>query len=278
MSAEWNRLQQCLAAVRERTGFVPEVGVVLGSGLGEFADTIRQVAVIDYHDIPGFPVSTAPGHIGRFVFGYVEDTPVVVMQGRIHYYEGYAPKDVVLPARLMALMGAKIFFVTNASGGLHADWKPGTLMLIRDHFAPYVPNPLIGENVEELGPRFPDMTDAYDPALGRLVKAAAEKNGIDLKEGVYVQFSGPSYETAAEVRFMAKLGADAVGMSTAMEVIAARHTGMKVVGVSCIANPGTGISDVPLTEEMVLDAARETAPRFRALLWDSLRAMHGAVE
>ena len=192
MSAEWDRLEKCLAAVRARTDFVPEAAVVLGSGLGEFADTIRPVAVVNYRDIPGFPVSTAPGHVGRFVFGYVEDTPVVVMQGRIHYYEGYSPRDVVLPARLMARMGAKIFFVTNASGGLHADWKPGTLMLITDQFSPFVPNPLIGENLEEFGPRFPDMTDAYDPALGAIVKKAAVKNGIDLKEGVYVQFSGPS--------------------------------------------------------------------------------------
>ena len=273
MHHEMERIQACLSAVRARTDFVPEVAVVLGSGLGGFADMIRQEAVVNYADIPGFPQSTAPGHMGRFVFGYVEDTPVVVMQGRVHMYEGYDVQDVVLPIRLMAAMGAKIFFVTNASGGMHMDYGAGTLMLLTDHISVFVPNPLRGANIDELGVRFPDMTTVYDTDLRSLVRAAAEKNGIALKEGVYVQLPGPSYETPAEIRMLAALGADAVGMSTVVEVIAARHAGMRVCGVSCIANLACGLSPTPLSGEEVIEVANQTAPRFKALLWDSIASM-----
>lgn len=275
MHPEYERLQACLAAVREKTDFVPEAAVVLGSGLGGFADQIRQVAVVNYADIPGFPVSTAPGHVGRYVFGYVEETPVVVMQGRVHLYEGYAPRDVVLPIRLMGMMGARILFVTNASGGLRRDLTAGTLMLITDQFSCFAPNPLIGSNIDELGPRFPDVTDLYDPKLRAVIRAAAEKAGIALSEGVYVQLTGPSYESAAEIRMLGALGGDAVGMSTAVEVIAARHMGMRICGVSCVANLGTGLSETPLSGEDVVAVANATAPRFRRLMWDSLAAMHG---
>ena len=274
MHPEMERIQSCLADVRAQTDFVPEVAVVLGSGLGGFADSIRQIAVVKYSDIHGFPVSTAPGHAGRFVFGYVEDTPVVCMQGRVHMYEGYDPRDVVLPIRLMGAMGAKIFFVTNACGGMRPDLDAGKLMLITDQISCFVPNPLRGDNVEELGVRFPDMTTVYDKELRAIVHAAAEKNGIDLKEGVYVQLPGPSYETPAEIRMLAALGADAVGMSTVVEVIAARHAGMRAVGVSCVANLAAGLSPHPLTGEEVIEVANQTAPRFRALLWDSIAAMH----
>jgi len=271
------RIQTCLAAVRARTDFVPEVALVLGSGLGGFADMVRQEAVVSYADIPGFPVSTAPGHAGRFVFGYVEDTPVVCMQGRVHMYEGYDPKDVVLPIRLMGAMGAKIFFVTNACGGIRPELGAGTLLLLTDLITCFVPNPLRGENIDELGVRFPDMTTVFDKDLRGRVRAAAEKNGLDLKEGVYVQLPGPSYETPAEIRMLGALGADAVGMSTAVEVIAARHAGMRAVGVSCVANLAAGLSPTPLTGEEVIEVANQTAPRFRALLWDSIAAMHEEV-
>ncbi len=275
MHPETERVRTALEAVRAETGFVPRVAVVLGSGLGGFADEIRQEAAVSYEKIPGMPVSTAPGHAGRFVFGYAESTPVVCMQGRVHMYEGYEPRDVVLPIRLMRAMGAEILFVTNACGGMRADLGAGSLMLIRDQISCFVPNPLRGPNADELGPRFPDMTEVYDRALRSIVRAAAAKNGIELKEGVYVQLPGPSYETPAEIRMLAALGADAVGMSTVVETIAARHAGMRVVGVSCVANLAAGLSPTPLSGEEVIEVANATAPRFRRLLWDSLAAMGG---
>ena len=274
MHPEMERIRTCLAAVRTKTDFVPEAAVVLGSGLGGFADQVDPVAVVDYADLPGFPVSTAPSHAGRFVFGYVEKTPVVCMQGRVHMYEGYEPRDVVLPVRLMAAIGARIFFVTNACGGMREDLPAGTLMLLTDMISCFVPNPLRGENVDELGVRFPDMTAVFDPELRAIVRAAAEKRGLALKEGVYVQLPGPSYETPAEIRMLSALGADAVGMSTVVEVIAALHAGMRAVGVSCVANLAAGLSPHPLTGEEVVEVANQTAPRFRALLWDSIAAMH----
>ena len=225
MHPEMERIQNCLAAVRRHTDFVPEVAVVLGSGLGGFADMVKQTAVVPYSEIPGFPVSTAPGHAGRFVFGYVEETPVVVMQGRVHLYEGYTPHDVVLPVRLMKAMGAKILFVTNASGGIRGDLTAGTLMSITDHISALIPNPLIGANIDELGVRFPDMSNAYDKGLRAILRETAKKDGIDLKEGVYIQFTGPSYESPADIRASRAMGADAVGMSTVVEVIAANHAG-----------------------------------------------------
>ena len=264
MHPEMERIRGCLAAVRARTDFVPQVAVVLGSGLGGFADRIRAVTTVPYAEIPGFPRSTAPGHAGRLVFGYVEDTPVVCMQGRVHLYEGYSPKDVVLPARLMAALGAKILFVTNACGGMRPDLDAGSLMLLTDQISCFVPNPLQGENIAELGPRFPDMTEVYDLRLRALVRAAAEKNSIDLKEGVYVQLPGPSFETPAEIRMLAALG----------EVIAARHAGLRVAGVSCVANLAAGLSQNPLSGEEVIEIADRTAPRFQALLWDSIAAMN----
>ncbi len=273
MHSQMQRVRTALEAVRSKTAFVPKAAVVLGSGLGGFADVVRQEAAIPYRDVPGMPVSTAPGHAGRFVFGYVENTPVVLMQGRVHMYEGYAPEDVVFPIRLMREMGAEIFFVTNACGGIRPDLTAGSLMLITDQISCFVPNPLRGENIDELGVRFPDMTEVFDRELRAVVRAAAEKNGIDLKEGVYVQLPGPSYETPAEIRMLGALGADAVGMSTVVEAIAARHAGMRTVGVSCVANLAAGLSPNPLTAEEVIKVANRTAPGFRRLLWDSLAAM-----
>ncbi len=278
MHPETERIGRALAAVREQTGFIPSVGVILGSGLGGFGDMVRPVTAVSYADIPGFPRSTAPGHAGRFVFGYVEETPVVVMQGRVHLYEGYDVRDVVLPTRLMAAMGAKILFVTNASGGIRPDLGAGSLMLLTDHISCFVPNPLIGANIDELGTRFPDMSEVYDKDLRALIHTAAEKNGVELREGVYAQLTGPSFETPAEIRMLAALGADAVGMSTVVEVIAARHAGMRVCGVSCVANLAAGLSPTPLSGEEVIAAADAAAPKFKALLWDSIAAMYKETE
>lgn len=277
MHSEMERIERALAAVREKTDFVPEVAVILGSGLGGFGDMIRQEAVVSYADIPGMPHSTAPGHAGRFVFGYVENTPVMVMQGRVHLYEGYGVRDVVLPVRLMAATGAKILFVTNASGGMRPDLSAGTLMLISDHISSFVPNPLIGPNIDELGTRFPDMSTVYDRDLRDLLRDTAEKNNIPLPEGVYVQLTGPSFETPAEIRMLAALGAHAVGMSTVVEVIAARHAGMRVCGVSCVSNLAAGFSPTPLSSEEVIAASNAVAPKFKKLLWDSIAAMHEGV-
>ena len=268
------RLLGCVAAIRKTVDFVPEVGVILGSGLGAFGDTVRTVAEVSYADIPGFPRSTAPGHTGRFVFGYVENTPVAVMQGRVHLYEGYDVADVVLPIRLMASLGAKILFVTNASGGMNPEMEAGSLMLLSDHISLFVPNPLTGPNPDDLGPRFPDMSAVYDEGLRRIVRGAADRNGIVLREGVYVQLTGPSFETPAEIRMLSRMGADAVGMSTVVEVIAARHAGMRVVGVSCVSNLAAGLSETPLSGEEVIAAGAAAAPKFQALLWDSIAAMH----
>ncbi len=265
----YKKLEKCLECVRKQTDFVPDVAIILGSGLGALADEIKTEAVVEYSSIEGFPVSTVPGHKGRFVFGYIKDVKVVVMQGRVHFYEGYPITDVVLPTRLMKLMGAKILFVTNAAGGANADFNAGDLMLINDHICK-VPNPLIGQNVEELGTRFPDMSAVYSERLRNVVRDVAKENNVDLKEGVYVQLTGPSFETPAEVRMCRILGADAVGMSTACEAIAARHAGMEIVGVSLISNKAAGISETPLSHEEVQEAANIAAPKFKKLVKDSV--------
>ncbi len=270
MSA-YERLEKALSAVREKTDFVPKVALVLGSGLGGYADEMKVEATVDYKDIEGFPVSTAPGHVGRFVFGYVGDVPVVCMQGRVHYYEGYDMEDVVLPIRLMKLMGAEILFLTNASGGIGEGFSAGDLMLITDHISFMVPSPLRGENIKELGTRFPDMSHVYDPDLSELVKAVGIEQEIGLKEGVYLQTKGPQYETPAEINAARAMGADAVGMSTVCEAIAARHAGMRVVGVSCISNLAAGISPTPLSEQEVLDAGKMVAKKFTALVTEAIK-------
>lgn len=263
------KLQKCLCSVREKTDFVPQVAIVLGSGLGDYADGIQVEAEIDYKEIEGFPVSTVPGHAGKFIFGYVGTVPVVCMKGRVHYYEGYPISDVVLPTRLMQLLGAKILFLTNASGGINPAFHAGDLMLITDHIATFVPNPLIGPNLEP-SVRFPDMSHVYDPALSDVIRSVAKEQQILLQEGVYIQFTGPSYETPAEVKMAGILGADAVGMSTAVEAIAAVHFGMRVCGISCVCNPAAGISKVPLSHKEVQEAANEAAPKFKKLVTESV--------
>ena len=262
----YNKLMGCLKSVREKTDFVPEVAVVLGSGLGEFANEIEIVDTINYNEIEGFPVSTVKGHAGRFVFGYVEKTPVVIMQGRVHYYEGYPMQDVVLPTRLMGMMGAKKLLLTNAAGGANENFKPGDLMIISDHITTAVPSPLIGPNLEELGTRFPDMSETYSKRLQTVIEVSAKELGIEMQKGVYVQFTGPNYETPAEIRLAQIWGADAVGMSTAVEAMVANHMGMEVAGISCITNMAAGISKVQLDHKEVQETADKVASAFKKLV------------
>ncbi len=271
-NAIYEKLESCVKAVREKTDFVPDVALVLGSGLGNYADNIRIEAEISYSDIPGFPVSTVPGHAGKFIFGYVDDVKVVCMKGRVHFYEGYDVTDAVLPARLMKMLGAKILFLTNAAGGLGEGFKAGDLMLITDHVSIFAPNPLIGPNVDELGPRFADMSEVYDKDLQDVIRKAAAAEGIDLKEGVYCQLTGPSFESPAEIRLLGKLGVSAVGMSTVIEAIAANHMGMRICGVSCISNLAAGISEQPLCHEEVQEAADKVAPLFTKLVTESIKS------
>lgn len=270
MNQVYEKLMDCYRCVKEKIDFVPKIALVLGSGLGDFANQIRIEAELDYKDIKGFPVSTVAGHAGKFIFGYLDEIPVVCMKGRIHYYEGYDITDVVLPIRLMKLMGADILFLTNASGGVNPDFKAGDLMLINDQIACFVRNPLIGPNIEQLGTRFPDMTTIYDKQLRETIKSVAIEKNIPLREGVYLQLTGPSFESSAEVKMAGILGADAVGMSTAVEAIAARHMEMRVCGISCICNLGAGLSPNPLTHEEVQQAAAKAAPRFTELVKTSI--------
>ncbi len=273
MSEVYEKLMRCLESVRKHTDFCPEVALVLGSGLGDYADSIQVEAEISYSEIGEFPVSTVPGHDGRFIFGYVNKVPVVCMKGRVHYYEGYPISDVVLPVRLMKLMGAKTLFLTNASGGVNPDFKAGDLMLIRDHIACFVPSPLMGPNEEALGVRFPDMSEVYDKDLQDIIRDCAKEAGISLREGVYLQLTGSAYESPAEVRMVSRLGADAVGMSTAVEAVAANHMGMKICGISCVCNPAAGLSPTPLSHEEVQEAANKTAPLFKKLVTAAITRM-----
>ncbi len=271
------KLQKCYESFRSKIDFVPEVALILGSGLGALADEIDIAATLSYDEIEGFPKSTVPGHKGRFVFGYMDGVPVVIMQGRVHYYEGYSMQDVVLPTRLMKMMGAKVLFVTNASGGVNPSFSAGDFMLITDQIANFVPSPLIGANFEDLGTRFPDMSEIYDKDLREIVIKTAESLNIKLQQGVYIQLTGPNFESPAEVRMCRTLGADAVGMSTACETIAANHAGMKICGISCVANLGCGLTENPLTHKEVMEAADKAAPLFKKLIRASIVNIHNSL-
>jgi purine-nucleoside phosphorylase len=260
------RLDLLEPAVRARTLLVPRVGIVLGSGLGGLADALSDAVAVPFSELPGWPAASAPGHAGRLLLGRLEGVPVVCLQGRLHLYEGLSERLVVEPVLLMGRLGARTLMLTNAAGGVNTSYPAGTLMLIADHLNLTGRHPLIGPNDDALGPRFPDMVDAWSPRLHGLMRRAAQEEGIDLVEGVYAGLTGPTYETPAEVRMLRALGADAVGMSTVLEAIAARWAGLELVGVSLVTNPGAGVTGDPLSHEEVLAAAAEAGPRFSALV------------
>jgi purine-nucleoside phosphorylase len=267
MTSLFAQLQEASAFVRERLGpRAPEVGLILGSGLGNFADTLEDALAIDYADVPHFPRASVVGHAGRLVCGRRAGVWCLAMQGRIHLYEGHPAAQVTFPVRTMIVLGARTLLITNAAGGMHAEWEPGTFMLIRDHVNLMHDHPLRGPNDERIGPRFPDMTHAYHPALRELARRAAERAGVPLQEGVYVASTGPTYETPAEIRMMRAMGADACGMSTVPEVIVANHMGARVLGISCITNKAAGITGQPLSHDEVTHTAERVRSRFQALI------------
>ena len=267
----YERLVGYKEEIDRRIGFKPDVAIVLGSGLGDFAKNIQVEAVLDYSELEGFPVSTAPGHTGQFIFGTLEGVKVVCMKGRIHYYEGYDMSEVVLPLRLMHLLGAETVIITNAVGCMNENFGVGSFMAVRDCIASFVPSPLVGPNIDELGPRFPDMSEIYDRELVSKVLELGEKNGIEVHDGVFIQLTGPQYETASEIRMYKALGADCCGMSSAVEAIAANHMGMKVCGISCITNMSTGISKTKLSGEEVIEIANKVSGNFEKLVTELVR-------
>jgi purine-nucleoside phosphorylase len=260
------RLAALEAAVRARTDLVPVAGIVLGSGLGGLADDVEDPVAIPFQDLPGWPAATAPGHVGRLLLGRLAGTPVVMLQGRFHVYEGNDPGLVVQPVLLFKRLGAQLVVLTNAAGGIDPAFGPGTLMVIRDHLNLTGRTPLFGPNADDIGPRFQDLTDAWDPRLRAALLAAGQAEGVDLAEGVYAGLLGPQYETPSEVRMLRTLGADAVGMSTVLECIAARWTGLRVCGVSLVTNAGAGYTGEPLTHEEVLAAGAEAGPRLARVI------------
>ena len=277
MNPVYEKLVKCYECYKSKIDFEPKVAIVLGSGLGNFAKVVDVKAELPYSEIEGFPVSTVPGHAGKFIFGYIQEVPVVLMQGRVHYYEGYPITDVVLPTRLMKMMGAKFLFLTNASGGINPAYHAGAFMMLKDHISCFAPNPLIGPNLDELGTRFPDMSHVYDEDLQEIIRSTAKENDIELFEGVYAQLTGPSFESPAEIQMLHKMGVDAVGMSTVVEAIAANHMGMKICGVSCVCNLAAGMSPTPLTHEEVQEAANAAAPKFEKLLVESVKKFNGLI-
>ncbi len=273
-----DRLLQSLSQVQNRApgNFSPRLGLVLGSGWGEFVEELTISAVIPFADLPGFPASTVIGHAGCLVLGFLDDVPLAVFQGRLHYYEGYDMADVVMPIRLLCLLGVEAVVLTNAAGGITTAMTPGSLMLVTDHISCLVPSPLRGENLDELGPRFPDMSEVYDRQLRQLARQAAKAEQINLQEGIYIQTAGPNFETPAEISMYGHLGADAVGMSTACEAVAARHCGLRVCAIAGISNLAAGISSNKLSVEEVYETSRRSAPTFRRLLRRLLREIAAA--
>lgn len=260
------RIDSALAAIRQRTSAAPEMGLILGSGLGDFCDRLEDRIEVPFDQIPGFPLPTVEGHAGAFVFGTCRGRSLAALRGRIHYYEGYTQQELTLPVRVMARLGVKTVILTNAAGGVNLDYKPGTLMLISDHINFSGNNPLMGPNLDQFGPRFPDMSDIYTRALREKLLPLAREAGIPLREGVYVMYSGPNYETPAEIRFFRAVGGDAAGMSTVPEALAARHAGLQVMGVSCITNMAAGVLPQPLSHEEVVETAGRVKRDFTRLL------------
>jgi purine-nucleoside phosphorylase len=259
-------LEQACSFVKKKIGDVPEIALVLGSGLGQLADALENPVSIPYKDIPGFPVSTAPGHASRLVCGTLDGIRVLTFKGRFHHYEGYTMEQVSYPIRFLKLLGCKTLVLTNAAGGINRSFTPGDLMLISDHINFTGKNPLIGPNYDAFGPRFPDLSNAYNSNLRALVKDAANELDIPLKEGVYAWMTGPSFETPAEIKMLESMGADAIGMSTVPEVITAVHSGIKVVGISCISNMAAGILDQPITAEEVMEIGQQVSRDFSSLI------------
>lgn len=267
MERAWKvKLQEAVEHIRRHTDYQPEIALILGSGLGALAEEIENPVAIPYQEIPHFPVSTVAGHAGRLVLGRLRGRVVVAMQGRFHYYEGYSMSEVTFPVRVMQKLGAKLLIVTNAAGGVNREFKPGDLMLISDHINLMGGNPLIGPNWDEFGPRFPDMSAAYSSRLQEIADRVAAAQDFQLRRGVYAAMTGPSYETPAEIRYLAKIGADAVGMSTVPEVIVANHGGMEVLGISCITNMAAGILPDKLDHSEVMETAERIKQQFLALV------------
>jgi purine-nucleoside phosphorylase len=263
---QYERIMDAVNFIKKSCPLAPRVGVVLGSGLGEFAERVSEKTVIAYADIPHFKKVSVAGHAGRLVLGRIGSVPVAVLQGRYHYYEGHDISDVVFPVRVLGKLGARSLLLTNAAGGIGRELRPGDLMVIRDHVNLMGINPLRGANDERLGPRFPDMSGVYDREFQDVIAAAQEEIGLAARKGVYLALSGPSYETPAEIRMLATLGADAVGMSTVPEAICARHMGLRVAGISCVTNLAAGISAQPLSHKEVTETAERVKNDFIRLL------------
>ncbi len=269
-----NEIDEVAAVIRARSGYQPKIGLILGSGLGGLADAVEKPVFIPFNDLPHWPQSTVHGHTGRLVIGMLENQDVLVMQGRIHFYEGYSMSQVTMPIRVMQRLGLEILIVTNAAGAIHPDFTPGDLMLITDNLnlvGMMGFNPLIGPNMEELGPRFPDMSQSYDRALTDTARQASRETGIQLREGVYAGLSGPSFESPADLRFLRAVGADAVGMSTVPEVIVARHGGLRVLGISGISNKANLDGNTVTSHEEVLEAGQVMVPKLEKILRSVLR-------
>jgi purine-nucleoside phosphorylase len=266
-------ITEALDVLKPRLSVTPEIGLILGSGLGPLAEELEEAVKIPYTDLPHFPVPTVEGHAGQFVSGRLHGVPVLAMQGRYHYYEGYTLKQVTFPVRIMHALGVKTVIVTNAAGGVNETFRAGDLMLINDHINWISNNPLIGPNDESIGVRFPDMSEVYDRSLRDLAKTTAQELDIPLKAGTYFALSGPCYETPAEVRMIRKLGGDAVGMSTVPEAIVARHAGMRVLGISCVTNSWSGVADKPLSHEEVIETSERVKEHFTNLIKSIVQRM-----
>jgi purine-nucleoside phosphorylase len=271
--AYYKVLLNCVRQIKEKTDFVPDVAVVLGSGLGHFVDAMEVVAEIPYREIDGFPVSTVAGHQGKLVFGMVGGKKTVAMQGRVHYYEGYDVHDVVIPIRVLKLLGAKTAVFTNAVGAINTDYRPGDFVVLRDHISSFMPSPLVGENISQLGERFTPVTDLYDEGLRELAVSIGREKEIRVHSGVFLQVTGPQYETPAEIRMFRLLGADTVGMSTAIEATAAKHMGMRICAINCVTNMAAGINDSSPSHEEVTAIANKAGKDFSTLLKELITRM-----